>query len=144
MKIELPTTPGTYMLLLNLHKQTRIRVGRLGVIAFKAGWYIYTGSALGSGGLAARVSRHLRQEKKYHWHIDYLRYAAVPKQVGFSQSSESLEHQWADRLFSANGVPISGFGSTDCRCRSHLYFFQERPANTIEQLADATIDICRS
>jgi len=43
---------------------------RPGQIPFPAGWYVYTGSA--RNGLAQRVGRHLRHNKRKHWHIDYL------------------------------------------------------------------------
>jgi Uri superfamily endonuclease len=25
-------------------------------------------------------------------------------------------------------VPIAGFGSSDCRCKTHLFFFRRRPS----------------
>jgi Uri superfamily endonuclease len=40
---------------------------------FNAGYYFYFGSAKGSGGLQARLLRHISMEKKKFWHIDYLR-----------------------------------------------------------------------
>ena len=52
-----------------------VRVGALGEIAFRRGWHIYVGSALGSGGLA-RLERHIalsrNKDKRPKWHVDYL------------------------------------------------------------------------
>ena len=134
MKITLPNTSGTYILLLYLRKRTYITVGYLGLIPFTRGWYAYVGSAFGPGGLAARLSRHLRQEKKYRWHIDYLRAAATPKQIWYSEADESLEHLWADNLLGAKGLPIVGFGCSDCRCPSHLFYFSRRPGHIMQGL----------
>ncbi|MCP3952032.1 MAG: GIY-YIG nuclease family protein, partial [Desulfobacterales bacterium] len=64
---------GTYALVMRLARPRTIPVGRLGPVIFKPGHYVYTGSALGPGGLAARIGRHLKPSKKFHWHIDYLR-----------------------------------------------------------------------
>jgi len=55
--------PGTYALLLKLDKQERITVGRLGTFDFPAGYYLYVGSALGPGGLQARLARHRRDNE---------------------------------------------------------------------------------
>ena len=63
-----PRGPGTYMLVLRLPKRRRLAVGRLGDFEFPAGYYLYAGSA--QGGLRGRVLRHLRADKKRHWHID--------------------------------------------------------------------------
>ena len=61
---------GSYALVLRLPSRRKITVGKLGLIEFPRGHYIYFGSTL--GGLRARVARHLRNGKKIHWHADYL------------------------------------------------------------------------
>ncbi len=65
----LPSAPGTYALLIRVDAPLVIHAGRLGTVALERGWYVYTGSAHGPGGLRARVSRHLRPDKAPHWHI---------------------------------------------------------------------------
>lgn len=119
-----PIHAGTYILLLYLRKGERIGIGRLGTISFSRGWYAYVGSACGPGGLAARLTRHLRREKKLRWHIDYLRAVAEPRRIWFDATAVVLEHLWANALLDQNAVPIPGFGCTDCRCVSHLYYFR--------------------
>ncbi len=126
MKSELPKTAGTYMLLFYLRKAATLDVGRLGALNFKRGWYAYVGSAFGPGGLAARVGRHLKEKKKLRWHIDYLRVVAQPRQVWFNSSPHVLEHLWAQKLKEDGGYPIRRFGSSDCHCTSHLYYFSKR------------------
>ena len=74
--LGLPRLAGTYVLMLGLPRLATIGVGRLGHFQFPVGWYAYAGSAHGPGGLAARISRHLRVPKPLHWHVDYLRQAA--------------------------------------------------------------------
>ncbi len=61
---------GVCQLHLLIAKPARLKIGRLGVFLFPAGRYVYTGSAL--SGLNRRLARHQRQEKRLHWHIDYL------------------------------------------------------------------------
>jgi Uri superfamily endonuclease len=133
--------PGTYALLLKLDKRERITVGKLGTFDFPAGCYLYVGSALGPGGLRARLARHQRgsesssqsnsgqTSKKLHWHIDYLLQQAQLVEVWSVASEERLECKWgevASRLSGAQ-VPVRGFGSSDCRCPAHLIYFAVRP-----------------
>jgi Uri superfamily endonuclease len=160
--------PGTYALLLKLDKQERITIGKLGTFDFPAGYYLYVGSALGPGGLRARLARHRRGSesspgrgvrgvspqspltppervkaapltalqpnsdqtgKKLHWHIDYLLQRVQLIEVWSVASEERLECKWgevASRLSGAQ-VPVRGFGSSDCRCPTHLIYFSARP-----------------
>jgi Uri superfamily endonuclease len=128
---ELSDLPGTYLLLLHLDADERIEVGRLGELDFRKGWYIYVGSAFGPGGVGARLRRHLRQDKKRHWHIDYLRACASVREVWLCTAPLRLEHRWAERLQEASRScrPVRAFGSSDCRCPSHLFYFANRPGH---------------
>ena len=56
--------------MLTVGRDLRIRVGSLGVIEFKKGYYIYVGS--GQTNLEKRIQRHKKKIKKVKWHIDYL------------------------------------------------------------------------
>ena len=78
----LPSLPGAYVLVLRFSKRLEISVGRLGVLSAQAGYYVYVGSALGPGGLAARVGRHCRREKTLRWHVDCLRTMRRSKKCG--------------------------------------------------------------
>lgn len=112
---------GTYILILVLDADKTIQVGRLGRIAFKKGWYAYVGSAFGPGGLVARIRHHIRPKKKCHWHLDYL--DAQVTEAWVSDDGKQLEHSWAKELNKAASGYIRGFGCTDCKCDSHLFYF---------------------
>jgi Uri superfamily endonuclease len=119
--------PGTYLLLLNLDRATRLQVGRLGLLDLPPGWYVYIGSAL--GGLGPRLRRHLSREKRPHWHIDTLRAAATLTAVAARIGPERVECAVAALVAARPGatLPVRRFGSTDCRCRAHLVHFPTPP-----------------
>ena len=124
-----PGAPGTYVLVMLLDAPTRVVVGALGAFDLDAGYYLYVGSAL--NGLAGRLRRHLRTAgKRLHWHVDYLRAQATPVEVWWTVSSERLECRWAATLRRHPGVcePVAGFGASDCRCNTHLFYLVERPS----------------
>jgi Uri superfamily endonuclease len=121
--LGLPGAPGTYVLWLHVDDRVSMQVGKLGTITLPCGIYAYVGSAHGPGGLRARLRRHLRADKPIHWHIDAVT-ALVPVQaIWFEPSPERLECQWARALAALPAVvaPFPGFGSSDCRCRSHFF-----------------------
>lgn len=123
---------GTYLLILRLdHDLMGLPVGKLGVLDFPAGYYLYVGSAFGSGGLPARLAYHARREKTHpHWHIDYLRMHAYLEEAWYSTCAERLEHLWVNILSTAPVVqPVApGFGAGDSPCVSHLFFSPVRPS----------------
>jgi len=122
---------GTYVLILRLHAERSIRVGRMGACAFPSGYYAYVGSARGPGGVAARVGRHLRRHKTRRWHIDYLRAAAEPIEVWVAVSeSPDLEHTFACALESMRFLhpAMAGIGSSDCGCPTHLFHSARLPS----------------
>ena len=102
-----------------------MKVGVLGILDFPQGFYAYCGSAM--GGLAARINRHLRREKKIRWHIDYLLKEGRVKRVIYAPTHEKLECQLAQRL-GADFHSFPGFGSSDCHCPSHLFFSEDLSA----------------
>jgi len=109
-------------------------VGRLGRFQFPAGRYLYCGSARGSGGIRARVGRHLRRSKALHWHIDYLLQKGTPVRVWYAVSAERLECAWARTVLRLPGAlaPVAGFGSSDCACATHLaYLPHGRPPEMV-------------
>lgn len=120
----------TYILVLHADQQTQMSVGSLGTSTFPAGYYMYVGSARGSGGLRARLTRHLRDSKPQHWHVDYLLSAARVVEIWEIASSEKLECTWAQALMEMPGAstPVPGFGSSDCGCPSHLIHFTTLPS----------------
>lgn len=120
---------GTYALVMQLTRTATLSVGRLGPVTFNAGYYVYTGSAFGPGGLAARIGHHLRSSEKCHWHIDYLRRFAQVHEIWYTLHPEKVECRWADIFNHARGarIVVPGFGASDCRCKAHLFYFKRRP-----------------
>lgn len=113
-------TTGSYGLVTRVPFRRKIHVGKLGLVELPRGHYIYFGSAL--GGLDARVGRHLSTEKKLHWHADFLS-AEVPWEYAWQLADgQRWECVWATAAVhrAGSGATVSGFGSSDCRCHSHL------------------------
>ena len=128
MDFSLRSNPGTYALVLKSETYASVQIGQLGEVDLKPGYYLYIGSAFGPGGVRGRVSRHFREEKSKHWHIDYLREHASPIGVWFSYELEHIEHLWAKTMYDASGFsPIQGFGCSDCKCFSHLFHTSAKP-----------------
>ena len=122
--------PGTYALILESSSNQLIQIGKLGQFSLQPGYYVYTGSAFGPGGIQARIGHHARISPRPHWHIDYLRPVLRLYEVWYSYDSEQHEHRWADTFRDLKGasVPVPGFGASDCSCRSHLMLFPTMPS----------------
>lgn len=123
---------GSYLLILSLKKERIIRIGSLGEILFSKGFYLYVGSAMGEKGpttLLNRVKRHLSNSnsKKVHWHIDYLLADAFTKiiKLYLIPSITALECIIARDLLANSEGYIKDFGSSDCKCVSHLFWFKD-------------------
>jgi Uri superfamily endonuclease len=122
--VAIPSVSGAYVLHLRLKESMNLTVGRLGEFLMAAGSYLYVGSAQGPGGLKARISRHMRPEKRLFWHVDFLLSTSQLLEVWFASGPKSRECKWASTFQSlpSLSIPVTGFGSSDCRCSSHLFF----------------------
>jgi len=106
-----------------------VRIGALGPVRFRAGWHVYVGSALGSGGLA-RLDRHIAlardRDRRPTWHVDYLltddRFSL--RGTVSAPTTGRLECRLAQAI---GGPAVPAFGCSDCRCPSHLFFRQGDP-----------------
>lgn len=129
---ELPMK-GIYTLIIFLSKDACLSVGKLGIHRFPRGYYTYTGSALGIGALSLsrRISRHLRKEKRKHWHIDFLlaHENATITAVVAARTNRKVECKINRYIKEETGaeIPLIGFGAFDCveGCESHLLYFDE-------------------
>ena len=121
----LPSGPGTYILILQLENDKRIQIAKLGQFRFPTGYYAYVGSAFGPGGLAGRLKHHLHPGKKLHWHIDYFLDKAEVKDVIFIKGKK--ECKLSKNIKKLSMKTIEGFGSSDCKCSSHLFKFTFNP-----------------
>ncbi|PWR71078.1 GIY-YIG nuclease family protein [Methanospirillum stamsii] len=119
---------GVYVLLIET-KACTIKAGSLGSVFIRQGWHAYVGSALGTGGFA-RVQRHLNlnrnKDKNPRWHIDYLLLSPLcsVKNVYCIITDKRLECVVAAGI---EGEEIPHFGSSDCSCKSHLFYFPDNP-----------------
>jgi Uri superfamily endonuclease len=115
---------GIYCLIIDFKEKSSIIIGKKGEMEFNKGCYVYVGSALNS--LEARIRRHLSHEKKLHWHVDYLLQSekGCIVDVCFAITTENLECALSKNITEfAEGV--KDFGSSDCKCPSHLFFFED-------------------
>ncbi len=122
---------GLYQLVIRLRREQPIEVGRLGRSAFPSGYYVYTGSA--RRGLESRIARHLRKEKRVRWHVDYLLvWARVVGVVRYREGSLSeCEHSRKVERLPGGNIVAPGFGSSDCRCHTHLFHFRRNSAQEL-------------
>ncbi|MHA1149778.1 MAG: GIY-YIG nuclease family protein [Promethearchaeota archaeon] len=130
---------GTYILVIQLEKDQKIKIGSLGTLDFKKGFYYYIGSAMGEKGsssLINRVMRHLKSEKKIHWHVDYIldnQYSTII-QLYLIPLRFRFECLLAKQIINGSDDFIQNFGSSDCTCKSHLAYYQE--FHTLNEILD--------
>ena len=112
---------GIYFLIISISKGSTVKIGALGSILFEKGSYVYVGSAM--NGLENRINRHLREEKKMHWHIDYLLASENAKiaRVFVKETSDKKEECRIAGKIAKIGTPVQDFGCGDCRCTTHLF-----------------------
>jgi sugar fermentation stimulation protein A len=116
---------GAYLLVMKLKANTRIKIGAKGLIAFKKGYYIYVGSAMQN--LDKRLARHHSKKKTIRWHVDYfLRKAEIVDTISL-ESNKRIECQLSARVGNLCDDRVKGFGCSDCKCHSHLYYFKKKP-----------------
>jgi len=112
-------TKGAYILLI-VSPGVTLTIGRLGTFEIPSGTLGYVGSAMGPGGLGARIERHFRRGKSLRWHVDYLTEVLdVPCAIALPGEGEAP----LSRVLWEVGSPvIRGFGCSDRRAdRTHLY-----------------------
>jgi len=122
---------GTYCLLIDLNRKKSIEIGKKGEIQFKKGVYVYVGSALNS--LEGRIRRHLRKNKKMHWHVDYLLDNSSSGIIDVFYNADGVKRECElAKEISINGEEIEGFGCSDCKCQAHLFYFQNKSQATLK------------
>ena len=123
-----------------MKKSEKLKIGHLYEdYKFKKGYYIYIGSAMNS--LTARINRHLSDDKKMHWHIDYLLKSpnSQIRDVLFNISDKKIECNLASKI-AEDGESIPKFGCSDCNCNSHLIYFK-RKKDALESVKKAYDDL---
>jgi len=125
--MKLKQDKGIYCLIIKLSRSTKIKVGSLGKIDFLKGVYLYSGSAM--NGLTNRINRHRKKQKKLFWHIDYLlnsRYAKIIFVIPIKTDKrlECILNRMVSQF--PDATPVKGFGCSDCKCETHLFYFKEK------------------
>lgn len=120
MELNINPNHTTYRLFLKMPNERMITVGKLETFLFKKGVYIYVGSA--KKNIKHRIERHLKIEKTNRWHIDYVRrYSNLFDFETFQNKTECDLVKETIQIY--NGIcPYRKFGSTDCKCFSHLIY----------------------
>lgn len=127
----------TYLLLIRVVKSTSIKVGRKGCKEFKEGYYVYVGSGRKYG--FQRIIRHLKKSKKLKWHIDYLLRKGRIEKIWIILGGKIKECYFSYLLKERGIVLMKKFGSTDCKCPSHLFYFKNNPWRLVENIISQSI-----
>jgi Uri superfamily endonuclease len=117
---------GAYLLIIDLTKTFDLEITTLPATLMQTGFYIYSGSARGPGGIKARLKRHFARDKRRHWHIDHLTLAST--KIGALAIADGDECNLVGQLRKSRhfSTPVSGFGASDCRtCQSHLLLWDK-------------------
>jgi len=144
------TLIGAYVLTLHCRRTHLLKVGRLGEIKVRSGYYAYVGSAFGRNlTIESRLKRHrsVKSEntQRLHWHIDYLLadsevdlLTALPV-----EAQRRVECKISKRIWEIADAVIANFGSSDCRdgCKGHLYYFKAQP---LKRIAVACSELTRA
>ncbi len=119
---------GVYSLIIEITRETDIKIGSLGSIRFGKGIWLYVGSAQGKGStnLQNRLNRHFSSDKTVHWHIDMLLESEEAHLIDALCAVTLINRECdvactlVDDRHAVWGP--SGFGASDCKrkCNSHL------------------------
>ena len=118
---KMPDFKGAYILALRLGETINVELPRIDAGQLRPDWYVYAGSARGSGGIRARVRRHFQDTKTMHWHIDLLTVNSL--EIAALAVAGGHECELVGKLLDSLQfkVAIRGFGNTDCQYyESHL------------------------
>jgi Uri superfamily endonuclease len=120
------SSKGVYILFIRVKNNENILVGKLGNIDFLQGLYVYIGSA--QNNLEARIKRHLKKSKRIFWHIDYLLSHQCTKVLEVWIANGIKECEVAKKLCEEVSLSrgIRNFGSSDCKCLSHLFYLKNK------------------
>jgi Uri superfamily endonuclease len=107
-----------------LPEDKEITVGKLGTFLFPKVLYVYVGSA--KRNIKNRVERHIRLEKKYLCHFNYIRPHMKIIDAQMYPGKEGECGLFVRLREEAKGeITVRGFGSSDCRCPAHLFFSRD-------------------
>jgi Uri superfamily endonuclease len=125
--VEIPAVSGSYIVIGRLDNDVILNSGPFSERQVTQGYYLYSGSAYGPGGLCARITRHLNPDSKKFWHFDHLKANLFFEEILYSVYALNHECELIKAIQEMEKVsfPLPGFGSSDCRkgCPAHLAMF---------------------
>lgn len=122
---EIEPTHTLYAIYLKVPYEQEIEIGKLGSFLFQEGMYIYVGSA--KRNITARIERHKKIEKKLKWHFDYLRpFGQITRIITYDGAIGECVLAEKIRKEVGGSFPVRKFGSSDCRCYSHLIYVSSK------------------
>ena len=127
---------GTYVMFIRLRKEVLLKKPRK--MRLEKGLYLYVGSAWNS--LTGRLSRHLKKEKKIHWHVDQLTIAGEVVAI-LALPGLKVEREISEFL-SGRFESVRNFGSSDLPVRSNLFRVPEESLGGL--LADLISEFLKS
>ena len=125
---------GCYMVILELKKDIKEKIGNLGDLDFRKGFYIYVQSA--EKNLDSMMDRHRRKRTNLSWHIDYLRAKADIVAIIPIRTADNLECALATAVSGIAEWSIPCFGTYECNCFSHLFGMSTNPLNHVQFIDD--------
>ncbi|MCB0745660.1 MAG: GIY-YIG nuclease family protein [Ignavibacteriae bacterium] len=117
---------GIYILELKINHEFQFSHKIFGILKLRKGFYYYVGSA--QKNLSQRIDRHIKKNKKLHWHIDFIttsKNVKVSRVFAISSANKSDECSLVKNLENQYNFthPIKNFGNSDCNiCESHLLY----------------------
>jgi len=122
--VKIPAEPGSYIVIGRLNDDVQFTSGPFLGQLLICGYYLYSGSAFGPGGLRARITRHLNPDTKKFWHFDHLKANLHFYEILYSSCAKNQECEFILALQEMEVIsfPFIKFGSGDCRlgCPAHL------------------------
>ncbi|MFN4201162.1 DUF123 domain-containing protein [Fervidobacterium riparium] len=108
-------------MLIKIKTQTELKISK-NCWDLMPGLYAYVGSAMNN--IEKRILRHLRKNKRKHWHIDYLtEFGEVICAVMFP--SENRIEETISKMLSKRFEPIPGFGASDLDVDTNLFLVDD-------------------
>jgi sugar fermentation stimulation protein A len=127
----------TYLLLIYLKRRYFLKIGKRGIKEFRGGYYVYVGSGRRYG--FQRIMRHIKKLKKLKWHVDYILKKGEIKRIWIILGESTNECIISKALQARGKIVVKKFGSSDCHCPSHLFYFKNNPERSIEKIINLLI-----
>jgi Uri superfamily endonuclease len=117
---------GIYILEIFAGQPFQLLIKKFSGVKFDKGYYYYVGSA--QKNFYHRIKRHLRKNKKIHWHIDHITTIPSNKIIAvyyIKNGPKNMEIKIANDMlvFPQITIPAKGFGNSDNpEAESHLFY----------------------